>query len=734
MLSPDIPNRNLLNEALAVVKAIPVEQITCYMDTAPVEGAPGHRSIPNYDPREMIMPPYAVPERYARYDHTEQDVNFERRIYHFHQLIAIKIRIDAKFVGLLDRQFIIEMGTHFDVDTKPDATYIAQLCQYFVHDGQAFPATIAQMQMSDLPSREVSEGIAERYKAESEFYTNPTAVFGEKFECWTVDHGTVLLDGGRYREAYRGNISLGEALKAQYLEPVLQLLIKQWILNQCLKHPQFETLKNNAFFNVDNLEAVIKQYQRSINDKIKVLCYMGMPARREAAKKAAEHNAYGWSALHFQLAQRFSWLRLFVGHGKNDIHASKDPRISLWDKTKFYIDSYLNLSLSRYMVNAIRHNFTQAVADVQAVIEKPNYVAPEGDAQERPLSSKITDYFKAKGNALWYQYGGLFSATYHALKGVYLSLWLPFLASFVAVSGVTSAPFSLLRKMLPIPLGGQVDKAITVVEALKDGALLWFGLPIAHGLFVGAGTAALGSLGMSIGALFMNGLALTVMSPFILMFSPWHYFVTYPRWVIDQYGRHFYQEESDVKQMIKAAAGFGALRVVSIHGFFAVATMAVIAAVGVIGQYYHAAKSVLDQILFNENDLRTETANLNHPQAFRTFLGQLATKLEEHTNVQEDDALLTKLSQCKLTSDEKAELRRFLQDNPGVKEEKPQTTLEIMHMAKPAAFLPSRILVNRLHAELADPQAPAAGLSAGLKAHINAIHDVYESPRFKNVA
>jgi len=633
--------------------------------------------------------PFDNTSPFAVYDKTIYGVNEETIIYSIRYLAPVQIDIQPDFRNFIERDFVLKIANIYSVNPGVDSIkYLTMLFQNFVHDGDFIPTSVNHIIINDNPKQISSETIAQEYKKESVLYTHPTSIFQKQYENWNVNRGTVTLSGVRYRQASQSELNLDSVLKQQHLTPLLRYLIKLWIIHQLISVFDKNALEENEFFGIENLAEKLEELQKNIHSKINALLDLSIEERLQKAQETSE-NRFLLSPLLFNLSQRISFLRLIVGHSTYDIHHCSNTNLNLFSRAMFYLKSYSNFSLNKFLLMMIAKDFTKS-------------------------KSAVKNFIYGNENV-----SSLFKPFLRLLKSLYLILWFPFFAAYFATIGLTSIPFSLVRKGLKISFGGWIDKMITTVETVKDITLALLGSPLAFSLFTEIGAACLGTVGLSLGASFAFYFGILVVSPILLISLPDSY-DTYPRWV-RIHGVRIYEIDSDYNRLIDFVKMLSLFRIVSIHALVAGLAFIAFTGVSVCGFFAVKVKQLFRHKQFKPTELRSQLQNLNHSPAFKQLIKSLAQKLETTSCDNDDNKMMSMLFQCKLGDKEKLLLKSYLLE--GLKDdsipEKNTYRLALQHIDRDH-YLPSWKLIDRLKNEFTEYQ-----VEPQLKASVDQIHQVY---------
>jgi hypothetical protein len=622
----------------------------------------------------------------------EANRNVYKYIYDFHRLVLNVLDLNQVFRNNLERFFAIELAKTFSIENK-SKDYLKMLFTYFVHDGNVAPHSIQAITIDSIPREIHAESISIQYKRESRLYSQPTAVFGEKIENWDTQlEDDITLGGQRYPKAKRNDLISGDLLRQQQLDPLLRHLIKLWIIHQVVQPENQLLLEENDFFNVTNLEQTILDLQTSITKEIEALLAKPIQQRQNETAVEARANRYHLSPVLYDLTQRIPLLKFIVGHSINDIHSFKEANTTPSSRMKYFLRSHLNLSLSQYLFKKSKNAFIKSKATLK------DFIAGETRARS------------------------LFMAFFKLLKSVYIMLWLPFLGSFFTLMGLTSLPFSLIRKASNISLGGSLDKIITAIESVKDLFLLTLMVPVLYSIFLTGSAMLLGTGGVNIAAILTLATLCTVMSPLFLLALP-NSFLEYPRWV-QLRGVWHYQEQSEYDLLKSLLTVVSSIRIVNIHVAIATTAFVLFSTVAFGGRLLKKALDFFVPQKLLRSDLQFQLRNLNHSPQFRKTLAELNTRMETNACTTVDYDLLVNLQQCKLTSHQKSRLKDYLSKQVESDETEDRRTYTLaLSMIDHPAFLPSWKLVNRLNEAL-----PAeSDIDPSLREAIQKANEVYST-------
>lgn len=628
-----------------------------------------HRFIFRDIPRHIENPHHPHSRAFAVFSRIEINGNVRNHIYVIHHLVSNALDINQFFRNNLERFFTIELAKTFSIENK-SKDYLKMLFTYFVHDGNSAPHSIQDITIDSIPRKIHAESISIQYKHESALYSQPTVVFGEKIENWDTQlDDDITLRGQRYPKARKKDLILGDLLRQQQLDPLLRHLIKLWIIHQVIQPENQGLLEENDFFNGDNLEQAILDLQNAITKEIEALFAKPIEQRQNEAAAEARANRYHLSPPIYDLTQRIPLLKFVVGHSVSDIHSFKEANTTRSSRIKYFLRSHLNLSLSQYLFKKSMNAFVKSKATLKDFI-----------AGETSILS-------------------LFMAFFKLLKSIYIMLWLPFLGSFFTVMGLTSLPFSLIRKAFNISLGGTLDKIINAIESVKDVFLLTLMVPVLYSIFFTGSTVLLGVGGLNIATILTSATLFTMLSPLFLIALPSSY-LEYPRWVQVE-GVWHYQEESEYDILKGLLTALSSIRIVSIHVAIATTTFVSFSTVAFGG---YLLKKAMDYIIppkLLRGDLQFQLRNLNHSPQFRKMLAELNGRMETNVCTNADYDLLVNLQQCKLTSHQKSHLKAYLSQKIQSDEIEDKRTYTIaLSMIDHPAYLPSWKLINRLNEAL----------------------------------
>ncbi len=640
----------------------------------------------------------------AVYSHTTTEFgNKEIRHFNIFRFMSTTIDLHADFQQFLTRDFVTKISEVFDIDSEEESTvsanYLALLFQHFVHDGNTIPSSIADVVININGKKEVrSEAIIKQYKKESQLYFNPLGPFLKKYENWEIKSNKVNSPRfGYISEIHKNNVSLEVALRDQYMVPLLRHFIKLRIIHLCVSQIASEALEQNNFFRNAGLEKILENLQTSILEEMHTILQLSNAERKKLAALANSTNTYSLKPILQKLAQHISFVKLFTGHVDYDIHNKNDKNASFLSKAKFYFNSYINGSVSKYIANRISKYARKSFISLRKFIT--------GQENKKTLI------------------GGFFNL----IKSLYLSMWLPFLAAYFTVSGLTSMPFSLLRKAFSISFGGKWDKRLTILEAIKDSVLIYFGAPYAYTIFNAIGTFALGSVGLSLGSTAALYTSAILLSPFLIAYSPTmliDYFTFTPGWYVTN-GIRYYREVNYFTETAEGLKSFASNTFLAIHGLIAASALVVYAAVAVTGFALNKLVTFCTPKKCTKNEVFTHSQNLNHPLKFRKLLGELYGKLDEGTCDQNDTKILADLYETQLAPNKKKLLADYLTAKMGEENtpEKGTYKMALTQIEREGKFLPSWKLINRLHNELPKEQI----VSPELTAEVERLHSEYST-------
>lgn len=373
-------------------------------------------------------------------------------------LIKSMLNIECDFKAFFSDDWLLHLQKIFDIKNHPNPDKFAlMLLKHFVHDGLDLPTQIKDIFVQDNPQAVRSEAIAKQYKHATIFYSNPTAIFDKSYAAWNTLTGEMIyFKGANYPTAEPKALLLGEALKQQYLTPLLRYMIKLWIIQEC----------SGQFDEHPELEDILKNLQNQIKENIEIILYK-TAEERKALAEIQNKNEHDFSPIIYQLAQRISFAKWIVGHANYDIHHDAGKAQTLFEKAKFYCKTYTNFSLSEYILSRIIKNFKKSATLLHSFI-----------AGQESLESLLVGFSKL-------------------LTSLCLTIGFPFLATFFTVAGLSSIPFSLFRKKINIIYGDDSDLGLSLLETIKDiffihlGALFAIGaLAVASAITLATGVAA----------------------------------------------------------------------------------------------------------------------------------------------------------------------------------------------------------------------------------------------------
>ncbi len=610
-----------------------------------------------------------------------------RPVYDIARFRSDPVDIQKDFQELLERAFLPKMAATFSAN---NIDFMMVLFQHFVHDGEFTPTAISEVTLSDVPPEIKSEAIALHYQEACEIYAFPTSLFVKEYENWNVNAGYATIRGDIYPMASESNMAVDSILKKENLTPILRHVIKLWIIHRLVSEFKIEDLKNSKFFNTPDMESELMALQQNITDKIKNLLRLSQEERRAVAKSKKSENIYSLSPWIFKLAQRFPLFKIFVGHSHYDIHQCRDQKLSFRSQVLFYLQSHLNLVFWKYLFSKSKKNW---------------------------LKSKTAAHKFIAGEARW---TSLPKAYWQLLKSCFLILWLPFIGTYLTVSGLTSLPFSGLRQTLGLSFDGWANKSITVIEALKDLGLLAIALPLTYLGLTAISAVCLGTFGLELAAISTYYLFMTLSFPILLVLLE-ESFHTFPGWVVVN-GYKVYKEQSDYASYTQMLRGISTNKLISLHGFILVFTLA--AFTGIVGISYlvNQALQFFNPKRLNNEELYNQVQNLSHSLKFRKFLASLAQKAESLSSDKTDQETLSTLYLCKLPEKQKKTLKEYLKQKLADESTPDKRTLSLARQYIDApSYLPSWKLIDRLKRELPDESSPE------LKEAVKRIHDVYSN-------
>ncbi len=641
-------------------------------------------------------------QRYAEFDHSETYGNQKKNYYNIRELLATTLDVQQDFSKFLTRDFALALGEIFRTEGKDDKlNYIISLLKNIVSDNEIAPLSIKDIRIDVLPKQIYSEEFVRGHKKESELYMHPTGPFTLPYDnCWNTRFSflrtkSVYLNGTTYRLCEKQLFNLDEILKDQNVTPVLQMLMKLWILHQLAISFDKNELSKHSFFMVDNIEEVIVSIQENILDNISKQIRLSFQERNNIAKVARENNRFALSPVKYFLAQRLSFVKLIAGFSKEDIHSVKDQQLSWKARSLFYLSTYLNYPLIKYIVDIIKKDFAKT-------------------------KSNISQFVAAKS---------LFpKVLIHSLKltrSTLLALWLPFLSAYFMLVGITSLPISLAKKTLNISQGNIVDKILTFLEAMKDIALGLYLGAMALELLAFIETLTVGSFILSVGASVGFYATWLCVLPLTLLIVSENWKYTYPGWFQDEYGKVTYIEKSPYTRITEGISYITSNRLLSFHAFFAgvivVGYSTIALGALVVNKAYNRLFAQKNNNKVDVDTLRQIGKNLNHSPKFIQLSVQLAQKLEAGTCDANDNTILAALSKCHFSEESRALLKAHLQrcvQDPNILA-KNVYRLGLLHVDSPT-YIPSWKLIQQVEKDLEAKQASL------LKAQVHDLHNLYQ--------
>ena len=650
-------------------------------------------TIPTY----VVCPAEDHPARFVAAKHM-RTIGFATKHYVRKWMMPSTLNPQDDFVDLLNKDAVISISDRFRIDNPEPAEYLAVLFQHFVNDGYITPNSIAEVKIGEHPTAVFSEHIIKQYKQECVLYNQPTASFLREYPNWKKTGDIRFSDNHQtytVPEITENNLFLNDILKKEYVTPLLQNLIKLRIIHLCLSQIDNPSLQQHAFFQHASLKNALSTLQQDIQEKIHAITALSFEERQAKALVENSANHYGLSPIVQKLAQHISFAKLINGHAFYDIHQLSNSQLPLSKKLKFYLKSYTNSSIIEYIATRSYKNVNKSLKTVRLFIT----------GQEKIKTIPF--------------------AFFNLLKSIYLAVWLPFLATYFVTSGLTSVPFSLLRKTVGISFGGKWDKALTGFEALKDMALLYIGLPLAYSLLTTVGISLLGASALSFGSAagFYSGLA--IVSPFLLFGLPDHFRFT-PGWYITNGVTHYIGESYNTI-LINAIKAASVNSFVAIHLTLASITLIIFSTVSIAGYTLNKAKEFFaPNKQCQRNDLMVHNRNINHSQSFRKTLGELIKKLDDNSCKAEDIELLQSLFKSQLDSAKKPLIIDYLNQKISEKNtpNKNVFTIANSQLKQNGAFLPSWKLINRLNTELAQEK----GTNPELRNEVGRVYKLYTGP------
>lgn len=634
----------------------------------------------------------------AEYSHTTGG-NVKTKHYNIRQMMPSTIETQDDFQNLFTRNMVIQIAEAISLEDKSDtAEYLAALLQHFVHDGHSAIDSIVDIKIEDNPKGIYSEDLIKKYKKECSLYCQPTQHFASEYYNWSMNGSVQLSVNGHTRNFHqitRKNIFLNDILKDQNVTPVLQHLIKLRIIHLCVSQLNDPQLKEHLFFKNADLNNILANLQTEIQEKIQKIIDLPLDERKKVASLKNDENRYSLSPLLHKLGQHISVVKLINGHASYDIHQLADTKLTFSQKLKFYLKSYTNSNIIEYLAQRLYKNLSKSARTSREFIK----------GQEKVKTLPF--------------------AFLKLMKSIYLMMWLPFLSAYFIASGLTSLPFSLLRKGLSISFGGKWDKALTGIEFLKDFSLIYIGLPIAFTLFTTIGTSILGTSGLSFGTAAIFYTAATLVSPFLLIGLVDHYGFK-PGWYRQQNGVLVYREHSYNTETINLIKAISLNPLVAIHACVAASALIAFTAVNITGYALNTIKEFFSLKKCTKNELQIHLQNLNHGKNFKQLLVGLMKNLNENKCENSDEKLLNTLYQSQVAPEKKPLFENYFtqkiaqQDTPN----KQTLTLAKMQLTKEVRYLPSWKLIDRLHTELSTEENP----NVELRNEVERLYKIYEGP------
>lgn len=632
---------------------------------------------------------------YQQHLRTETHGNVERVYYQSRSLVNKECIIRNDFQHLFSTYFCTQMAEYVNFQEDTDLDYIASLFSHLVNDGEVLAQSIQDVQVKDFPASVRSEHFAKEHKQESDLYSNPAEIFNKTYENWHIrsgwmDQRKVTIAGVTYSIVDGDDVNLKDLLKKENTEPTLRLMIKLWVIHQLITQCDMGKIAEHEFFKVHNLEEVLKDLQTKICDKITYNINLSFEERRQLATSNST-NYFSLSSIKYQLAQKLSFLRLLVGHANFDVNQNVDPTLTRGERFRFYLSAHLNISVIRYFFENLKKQY----AKTKSLVLK--------FTQERKDIKSLSKGF------------------FTFLATLYATAWFPFIALYFSLTGITSLPFSLLRKALGVKFGGLGDKALTVFEVAKDFSLLIGGGFYAVSAFTSIGAFLLGTTGLSIGISFGFYVGILATSLLLLACLPEHKMYTFPGWVKDPHGAWVYKEESDYTGILNFINAVSSSTFVAIHAFIAAVALGVYTSVALGGLLMHKVRNFLHPKP-SEDALKNCSQNLNHSVRFKNFIAALMSKLKENKCTPEDDEHLAVLSTCqRIVENNREKFDKFLEEKieDDTVESKNVFRFAQDNMKKTKAFIPSWKLIDRMKQDLADQP------SSQLKDGVEQIHEAY---------
>lgn len=616
-------------------------------------------------------------EKYAEFTHTTGFGNTKTEHYNIIVLMPSTINFQEKFHDFLMRDFPTKMAETFNCDDKDQLEYLIILLQNFVCDADIVPERLSNIILADNPRQLRSESISQQFKKESDIYTCPTDIFVTEYENWSLETGfwifrgihRIKLDHISYIKTKKENLELKNLLKQENLEPILRFLIKSWIIHQLITqfNENEDKIKAHNFFKDQNVEELIETLQSKIKEAVTALINLPPNERKQAARLNEINNRFSLPPVIYQLLQRISFIKLFVGSATYDIHKNTNLNLGSFQKFYFYFGTYLNFSLSNYLFDMSIKDFAKAKSILNKVAHKKK------------------------------QLSALAEGILTLLRSVYTILWLPFFAVYFALIGISSIPFSLVRKLFKISFGETLDKTLTVLEAIKDLTIAVFAGFFAYQWISYVGIAIFGSVGMGIGSKFAFFTLVTALSPLLLVCLPEHHSSTFPKWVSYNYGPWVYKKQSSYKDLMDYIGQVSRNTLIKIHAFiggiFLIGFLAIAFSQLLIYKIRKANSS-----LPNLDFLNAQKQNINHSNAFKKLISNLSSRLENETSNEEDLQYLSALGACQLAENDKSYLKRYLQEKSNDESipERNVYRFDLAQIDKPT-YLPSWKLIKNLN-------------------------------------
>lgn len=630
---------------------------------------------------------------YAIYIRTENS----KRYYDLLPIYSTELNVRNDFKHLFEVDFMTEMANTFTFEGKSNKKkYATMLFKEFIHDGDYPFSSLEDITVKSIPIRVNPRDIKPEFTTERDFYANPLRPFKRKYDNWLLTDSSVKFGSSVFREAKRREIFLDSILNDNGLTPLLRLLIKLWAIHVIKNNLSQEELNAIEFLNVKNLDEHLEGIERKIHENIDIFLTLKPQERRELFSARIDNIDSKASRRERKLIQTIPLLRLFYGHEDFDLNAAPRYKVSRRSLALFYIKKALNYSILKKIFFVTKPSLKKTYDyAIKGIIEKDD--------------SFMGNYFQM-------------------LKWFFTLLWTPFICAYFAVSGLTSMPTVLLRRLFGVKLGGGVDKLFTILECFKDVILL-ISVILAGGMMIGSlGTALLGSAMLQVGTNISIGILTTISVAFFLMFAPEllldKFFGKFPRWTSYNGAKPIYETESLLDRSIfNPLAAVMSIPVISVHLVLLGFSFATYSSLTLLSIFARKIITLTSMFLekthsskFNSKLLRFQIQNLNHPQAFRRLLAALAEKVDNSNYTKAEQTILTDIHACMLTENQKAVLNRYLDSklaDPDI-ENKSVYRLAKNNVGKKGYFLSWKLAneiasdnLNEAYASLAAPSRQA---------------------------